>query len=455
MAAWLAPALAYIPQWFDYQITALGLPGASLAVAHDGRVALAHTIGVANLDTGEKLTPAHRFRVASHSKAFTAVAVMKLVEAGRLRLDDRAGQHVAGLHKDVARATIAQLLSHTAGITRDGDDIGQWSDRRPFLNEAELRAALAVAQPIPANTRMKYSNHGFGLAGLVIAAVTGESYNAWIAREIIAPAGLPHTTPDAPLAKRTPFARGHASPALLGKRFVIPADNPTHALAAATGFISTPSDLACFFGSLDPAAKSSILTVESRRELTRRHWHIPGLPADRHYGLGTSQADLGTWTTFGHGGGFQGVRTYTSAAIGQGLIVSVALHATDGEPNGLAENTLRILQTFATNGPAGKKIADWSGRFWSVWGPADFIPMASKILIAQPGQPNPFADATELTPTGPDTARITSATGYASYGQTGRLVRDKSGRVSEIILAGGRLTNQAAAIAEARERYGA
>ena len=455
MAAWLAPALAYIPQWFDYQITALGLPGASLAVAHDGKVALAHTIGAANIATGEILTPSHRFRVASHSKAFTAVAVMKLVEAGRLRLDDRAGQHVTGLHKDVACATIAQLLSHTAGITRDGDDTGQWSDRRPFLDEAELRAALAVAQPIPANTRMKYSNHGYGLAGLVVAAVTGEPYNAWIAREIVAPAGLQHTTPDAPLAKRTPFARGHSSPALLGKRVVIPADNPTNALAAATGFISTPSDLACFFASLDPAAKSSILSVESRRELTRRHWHIPGLPADRHYGLGTSQSDLGAWTTFGHGGGFQGVRTYTTVAIGQGLSVSVATHATDGEPNGLAENTLRILQTFATNGPASKKTADWSGRFWSVWGPADFVPMAGKILVAQPGQPNPFADATELTPTGADTARITTATGYASYGQTGRLLRDKSGKVAEILLAGGRLTSQAAAIAEARERYGA
>ena len=71
--------------------------------------------GTANLGTGEALTPRHRFRVASHSKSFTAAGIMKLREQRKLKLDDAAGDYVEGLHRDVARATIAQLLSHTAG----------------------------------------------------------------------------------------------------------------------------------------------------------------------------------------------------------------------------------------------------------------------------------------------------------------------------------------------------
>ena len=109
--------------------------------------------GVANLATGEALTPSHRFRVASHSKTFTATAIMKLVEAGRLRLDDTAGTYVRGLHKAVGRATLRELLSHTGGIIRDGTDAGQWQDRRPFLNEKDLRAALAEAPILPTPTR--------------------------------------------------------------------------------------------------------------------------------------------------------------------------------------------------------------------------------------------------------------------------------------------------------------
>jgi hypothetical protein len=83
---------------------------------------------------------------------------------GRLRLDDPIGTHVAGLHPKIAEATLAQLLSHSAGLVRDGTDAGQWADRRAFLDEAALRADLADGPTIEANTRFKYSNHGFGPA---------------------------------------------------------------------------------------------------------------------------------------------------------------------------------------------------------------------------------------------------------------------------------------------------
>ena len=71
-----------------------------IAIAYRDKVVLERAFGVANLVTGEPLTPRHRFRVASHSKSFTAAGIMKLREQGKLRLDDPAGQFVDGLHRD-------------------------------------------------------------------------------------------------------------------------------------------------------------------------------------------------------------------------------------------------------------------------------------------------------------------------------------------------------------------
>ena len=78
---------------------------------------------------------------------------MKLREQGKLKLDDTAGQYVAGLHPAVARVTIAQLLSHSAGLIRDGDDAGQFLDRRPFYQCARAGRGPEAAADHRARTR--------------------------------------------------------------------------------------------------------------------------------------------------------------------------------------------------------------------------------------------------------------------------------------------------------------
>src|SRR5580704_359947 len=147
---WLAPALAYVESWLGYQMRATEQPGVALAIALKGEVALDIAFGWADQAAGETLTPRHRFRVASHSKSFTAAAIMKLREQGRLRLDDTAGQYVSGLHPAIASATLAQLPSHTAGSLRDGPDAAYWAERADFPNEAGLRAELALPPAIDA-----------------------------------------------------------------------------------------------------------------------------------------------------------------------------------------------------------------------------------------------------------------------------------------------------------------
>jgi D-alanyl-D-alanine carboxypeptidase len=453
VARWLPAALEYVPQWVAYQARLHEIPGVQVAIARRGKLLLEAAFGVADLASGAKLTTKHQFRIASHSKTFTAAGAMKLVEAGRLRLDDPAGACVEGLNKQVGRATIAQLLSHTAGIVRDGSDAGQWDDRRPFLSEAELRKALAEDPILPANTRMKYTNHGFGLLGLVIAGVTGETYNDWIAREVVAKAGLEHTFPDAPTPQMKRLSRGHGSKILLGRRPVIPGENPTNALAPATGFISTAADLVGFFSQLDPAAGRSVLSVESRREMTRRHWRVPGISIELHYGLGTIGGDVGAWRWYGHSGGFQGFTTHTGHLPDQGLTVSVLTNAIDGAPMLLFDGVVRILQTFEKRGPPAKKLGAWLGRWWGTWGAFDLAPMGDTVLVASPGLANPFQDATELTVRDGDAAVISKAGGFAHMGEGARLVRDRKGKAREFWLGGSRLLPEAAAAKESERKY--
>jgi D-alanyl-D-alanine carboxypeptidase len=453
MDKWLKAALDYIPRWLEYQMRDSEQPGSVIAIAHQGRIVLEEAFGHADLSTGEKLTPRHRLRVASHSKAFTAAAVMRLVEDGKLRLDDRAGDHVEGLHPEIAKASVTQLLSHSAGITRDGDDTGQWQDRRPFLNEEELRAALAEPPVIDANTRFKYSNHGYGLAGLIIEAASGMPYGTYVAREIVKPAGLDETTPDVPLPPGAALSRGHSGKLPLGRRVVIPGENSTQALAAATGFVSTARDLVRFFGQLSPSAKRSLLTVESRREMIRKQWRDPQLSVERHYGLGIMSGKLADWDWFGHSGGFQGFITRTLVLPEHDLAISVLTNAADGFAHFWLEGVVHILRAFSKSGAPDRKLTSWNGRWWSLWGVLDLVPMGNKVMVATPGLFNPFLDASEVTVTAKDRAKITLAIGGGAHGQSVRRVRDKDGEVVELWFAGSKLLPEAEVAKEIRERY--
>jgi len=455
MRDWLASALEYLPQWLGFQIRQSRQSGAALAIADGGAVVLERAFGLANVRTGEALTPQHRFRVASHSKTFTAAGIMRLVEAGRLRLDDEAGVHVTGLHPEIATATIRQLLTHSAGVIRDGTDAGQWMLRRPFLNEVELRAALADAPAIAPNTRFKYSNHGFGLLGLIIEAATGERYVDWIRREVVQASGLEATEPDAPLPVGTPLSAGHSTELLLGERLTIPADIATNALASATGFASTAGDLARFMGSLLPQAQRSILSVASRRELTRPQWSIPDVPAPRDYGLGTIGGMVGDWRWFGHSGGFPGFLTHTAALAGQNIVVSILTNSNDAPPALLVDGAIRILQAFERNGAPTPALAGWQGRWWNFAGATDVVAFRDKVLLAAPGQLDPFANVSELTVRDADNATITRAGGFLNHGEAVRFERDAQKQPTALWAGGTKLLPEAAAAAEMKRRLGA
>src|SRR6478735_2260090 len=453
MEPWVQYAVEYIRSWIEFQMRTTQQPGCITAIAHRGKVITEFALGQANLSTGEKLTPRHRFRVASHSKSFTAAGIMKLREQRKLRLDDPAGLYVKGLHPQVAQTTIAQLLSHSAGLTRDGADAGQFGDRRPYLSEQELMAELRAAPAIAPNTRFKYSNHGFGLLGLVIEAVAREPYRGWIKREVVAAAGLRETEPNTPLAKGTALARGHTLRLPLGKRLVVPGDNPTNAMAAATGFASTAADVARFFAQLAPNAKRSMLSAASRREMTRKQWRNPHSTLEGYYGLGTMSGTHAGWDWFGHNGAFQGYISRTCVIPACELSVTCLTNAADGMAVLWLDGVMHILRAFESRGAPTRRVRDWNGRWWGTFGAVDLVPVGNRVLAATPQLLNPFMDAAEIEVTGRNTGQIVLASGFHSHGQAVRRVRNKRGAVSDIWLAGSNLKREGALAAEIARRY--
>ena len=453
MEPWLPYAINYISDWIAFQMRISQLPGCTIAITYRGKVVFEAAFGTANLDTGEKLTPRHRFRIASHSKSFTAAGIMKLRERRKLRLDDPVGNYVKGLHPRIAEATLAQLLSHSAGLTRDGADGGQFADRRDYLHAKELLADLQQPPVIEASSRLKYSNHGFGFLGLVIEAITSEPYRDWIAREIVAGTGLRETTPDMLPTKGVAFARGHTPKLPLDRRLVIPGDNSAHAMAAAAGFVSTAADVARFFAQLAPNAKQSILSAASRREMTRKHWRNPHASLEGYYGLGTMSGSTGGWDWFGHTGGFLGYISRTSVIPARELAISVLTNSTDGWAGVWLEGVIHILRAFAARGAPDRRVRDWTGRWWSQWGAVDLVPMGKIVNAAVPGAINPFMDASEIEVSGRDTGRIAVAAGYGSHGEPVRRIRNTAGKVTDLWLAGSNLKPEKILSAELERRY--
>lgn len=453
MTPWLPAALNYVSSWLEFQRRHHDQPGCAVAIASGQKIVLEAAFGSADIETGEALTPRHGFRIASHSKTFTAAGILRLVEAGRIRLDDKVGSFVTGLHPDVAAVTLAQLLSNSAGLTRDGADNGQFFDRRPYLSKDELLADLSVAQPFPPSQRFKYSNHGFGLLGLVIEAVTGQAYRDWIAAEVVAPAQLSETRPDIGLWADRPMAKGHSPRMPLGRRVVIPGDNPGHAMTSAAGFVATAADVARYFAQLSPQAERSILSALSRREMSRRLWPDDEASLGRHYGLGTISGGHGDWKWFGHSGGFQGFITRTVVLPKQDLTISVLTNAIDGLAHQWLDGILHIVRTFSDEGGPSPETEGWVGRWWSIWACGDLVPVGNKVLCASPALFTPFLDAGEIAVEAPDQGRLSKASGFNSPGETARLVRDSTGAIESIWLGGAHLVSEAALRAEMLDRY--
>ncbi|MEZ5658875.1 MAG: serine hydrolase domain-containing protein [Burkholderiaceae bacterium] len=454
-------AAMVLDPWLRHQIQTHAQPGVAVAVADRGALVFDACYGLADLTTGERLTPEHRLRVASHSKSFTAAAIMVLRERGLLELSDPLGRFITGLHPAVAARPLSALLTHTAGLTRDGADSGQWGARRPFKTRDELLVELAEGPVIEPGSRFKYSNHGYAMLGMVIESVTGQAYRHWMAEALLGPLGLHSTLPDTPIGNPASrgwrLAHGHSAVWPLGRRVPVDVGMSTDALAPAGGFISTAADLARFFGGLDPAREHPLLSAQSRREMIEPRWPEPDASAGRWYGLGMLTQAPGETVSFGHAGVFPGMLSRTLHSPDAGFTVSMISNSADGLAPLWVDGAMALLTAARRDGRAPLAWQAWNGIWWSDWIAYLVLATGRRILVGQASLPNPLFDAIELAPLVDDPLRasIVKAPGLASYGEIARLVTDDQGRARELWLGGTRLLPAAAAADALLTRFNA
>ena len=432
----LQDGVAYTDQWLEYRREFRDIPGLIVAIRHKGTVLLSRAYGCARLEGGVALTTDHIFRIASHSKTFTATAIMQLVEKGRLRLDDRVAATLPWILSDI---TIRQLLNHTSGMIRDSRDADFWQIERPFPDREELRAMATVGGILEPNTSFKYSNIGFGVLGLVIEAVTGTSYNAYVTEHIVDRLGLRDTGPEVDPSLGDRLVTGYSRTRFGVSRAPFPPVIDTRALSAATGFYSTAEDLSAY-ATAHCFGDDRLLSDASKREMQHAYWTIDD--GDEGYGLGFSIKKLGKREMIGHGGGFPGQSTRTLFDPKDGLVVVLFCNtnASDGLAGPLAETVVKILD-FALDSARDETPAvpldRLTGRFVNPWGVTDIVKFGNTLKAISPEADNPLQRVTELEAIDADTLRIADAPGYASPGETIRYDRDAGGRITRVRIGGG------------------
>jgi len=185
------------PLFRDYALES-HIPGLIHGVVADGRLAYVRGIGVRNLSSGHPVTAATSFRVASLTKAFTALTTLRLRDEGKLMLDAPAESYIPELRawnypsRDSPRIRVRDLLSHTAGFVSDDP----WADRQTLVPEIEFERLLreGVLFARAPGTASEYSNLGYALLGRIISNVSGQPYDAVIAERLLEPLGMGSTS---------------------------------------------------------------------------------------------------------------------------------------------------------------------------------------------------------------------------------------------------------------------
>lgn len=412
----------YIKSWLKFRFEQEEVPGLVVAIAHKGKVIMSEAHGYADVEKKVKMTSDHIFRIASHSKTFTATAIMQLQEQGKLRIDDYAADYLDWLkdHKDARwqKVTIRQLLSHGAGVIRDGLDSDYWQLERPFPDDVELKKEVLKAKlVIENNTKLKYSNFGYSLLGMLIAVVSGQSYNDYVTEHIVRPLRLQNTGPEYKDAIKDNIVTGYTRPEADKTRLPI-AHADTRAMAAATGFYATAEDLCTYFAA-HFVGSGKLLDNESKKEMQRVQWHAktPGQSNHEDYGLGMELEYLGKRVTISHGGGFPGHITKTIADSKDDLVVVVLTNCLSSPATGIAKNIFHIFDYYQNNTTHAKPkhdLAKFEGRFMNLWSVVDIVATGNKLVAIYPGGWQPFAQPEELEYKNEKTLEVTATSSFSS-----------------------------------------
>ena len=397
-------------------------PSMAAGVVRDGR--LVWSGGRGRVD-GAEPTPDTQYRIGSITKTFVAVLVLRLRDEGRLDLGDRLEQHLPGT--GAGDRTVLQLLSHTAGIAAETP--APWWERTAGELRPEL-ADLLADDPVKhlAGRRFHYSNPGYALLGALVGRLRGRAWDEVLRTEVLEPLGMTRTTP----RPAAPHARGWAVHPWADVLLPEPAHD-AGLMGPAGQLWSTVTDLSRFTAFLLEGDDR----VLARSSVTEMREPVAPSGPGAGYGLGLQERG-GPRRLVGHGGSMPGFLAQLGCAVDDGLGVIVLANATAGpDVGGVAADLVDVVAEAEPRPPApwvplagvDAELLALTGPWY--WGAAPFaLRLRSErglelATLSERGRESRFRPSGDGTWTGLD--------GYYS-GETLRVVRDGTGRVSHLDL---------------------
>lgn len=311
--------------------------GGSVAIVC-GDAVFASGMGVTAAAGGKTVDAHTRFNVGSTQKSLTAVAALRMVEAGRIALEDPASKWVAGLggvntSAPYARSfTFGELLSHVSGYTTTPPDSNQSSELEPFIQGMG-------AQPLwsPPGAVFNYNNIGFELAGLMMQRAAGAPFASLVEQLVFAPAGMADARMDpATVEREGNFASAYPP----GGGPLRPTEVASPSMGPDTGAFASATDLARFAQTLLRGG-GSMLTPASVAKLTTQR--TPTEDPAQGYGLGMFVANLGGTAVWTHPGDNSGYQSDLTIVPSRGFASVLLLNSDESGPPAAYTDAVRTF----------------------------------------------------------------------------------------------------------------
>lgn len=283
-------------------MTKYNVPGLSIAITKSGNLVFAKGYGKANLKKDIDVSTKSLFRIASVSKPITAVAIMKLVEMGKLSLDDKVFGDGAILKntygnkpydEKLLKLTVRILLMHRAGGWGNSSNDPMFQNKSMSLERLISWTVDNIPlKNIPGET-YEYSNFGYAILGRVIEKVSGQTYERFVKQKILLPAGIV----DMQIGAKKYASRKKNEVAYYGQNGGNPYRVSPNKMDSHGGWIASATDLAKFLVSVDGfSTKPDILSPQSIKEMTT-------ITGSGNYALGWNVNKSDSWY---HSGGLTG-----------------------------------------------------------------------------------------------------------------------------------------------------
>lgn len=313
----------------------------AVLVARGDKIVFNQGYGSASLELNVPDSPQTKFRIASLTKQFTAAAILLLEERGKLKLEDRANQHIPDPPAAWDKITILDLLTHTSGLPEIAS-FPEYLKLRPFPIAAPKLIALIRERPLDfaPGARVSYSNSAYAVLGYLIEQVSGETYEKFIRDNLLTPLQMNDSGYD-------------STPAILPHRAAGYMQGPAgwenapfinmNILYAAGGMYSTTEDLLRWERGL---FGGKILSAASLEKMTTPH--------KNNYGLGVVVDTIGGRKRVSHGGGIEGFSAHLIYSPEDKITVAVLGNVSWRGPGSIAED-LAVLAYSETETPVSER----------------------------------------------------------------------------------------------------